>query len=69
MSEIIFEVRDDPECGLRARALGYSIFTQGADMEELKAMVRDAVSLFFDDPAERPKVIQLHYVREEIIAA
>ena len=69
MSDIIFEVRDDPECGLRARALGYSIFTQGADMEELKAMVRDAVSLFFADPESRPKVIQLHYVREEIIAA
>ena len=68
MSEIIFEVCDDPECGLRARALGYSIFTQGRDMDELKAMVRDAVHLYFDDPESRPKVILLRQVREAVIA-
>ena len=48
MSEIIFEVREDPECGYRARALGYAIFTQGETMNELKEMVRDAVRLYFE---------------------
>ena len=69
MSEIIFEVLEDPECGLRARALGHPIFTQAEDMDEMKVMVRDAVQLFFDDEATRPKVIRLHFVREEVIAA
>lgn len=49
MSEIIFEVREDPECGYRARALGYPIFTQGETMAELKEMARDAVRLFFEN--------------------
>ena len=69
MSEIIFEVLDDPECGLRARALGHSIYTQGADMDELKSMIRDAVRLYFEHADERPSLIRLHYVREEVIAA
>jgi hypothetical protein len=61
MDEITFEVRDDPECGLRARALGYSIFTQAADIEELQGMLRDAVRLFFEHEQDRPRVIRLHY--------
>jgi hypothetical protein len=68
LSEIIFEVCEDPECGLSARALGYSIFTRGRDMDELKAMVRDAVRLYFDDSESRPRVILLRQVREEVIA-
>ncbi len=31
-------------------------------------MVRDAVSVHFDE-AERPRVIRLHSVREEVLAA
>jgi hypothetical protein len=69
MSEVIFEVRDDPECGLRARALGYPIFTQGADMEKLQDMIRDAVRLYFENEDDRPSVIRLHYVQEVVIAA
>ena len=49
------------------RALGYSIFTQGDDWEDLKAMVRDAVACHFDDGAE-PRVIRLHFVKDEAIA-
>ncbi len=59
MDEIIFEVRDDPECGLRARALGYSIFTQAENLDELQGMLRDAVRLFFENELERPRVIRL----------
>jgi len=69
MSEIIFEVHDDPECGLRAHALGYSIFTQGADMEELQGMIRDAVKLYFERETERPSIIRIHYVQDVVIAA
>ena len=69
MSEIIFEVREAEEGGLWARALGYSIFTQGEDWDDLRAMVKDAVSCYFDKETERPKVIRLHYLRDEVLAA
>ena len=42
-SEIIFEVTEAVEGGYDARALGYSIFTQGEDWADLKEMARDAI--------------------------
>ena len=48
-AEIIFEVTEAIEVGYDARALGYSIFTQGEDWADLKAMVKDAVLCHFDD--------------------
>ncbi len=69
MSEIIFEVREADEGGLWARALGYSIFTQGEDWEDLRTMVKDAVACHFEKEPERPKTIRLHYVRDEVLAA
>lgn len=68
MSEIVFLVEPDPEGGLVARALGHAIFTQADDEAELREMVRDAVRCHFDEP-DRPKVIRLHFVRDEVIAA
>ena len=51
-TEIIFEVTEAAEGGFDARALGYSIFTQGEDWDDLKAMVRDAVLCHFGDGGE-----------------
>jgi hypothetical protein len=31
--------------------------------------VRDAVACHFDDASKRPKIIRLHFVRDEVIAA
>ena len=56
LSEIIFEVTEAVEGGYDARALGYSIFTQGEDWADLKAMVRDAVACHFGEQ-EVPKII------------
>jgi hypothetical protein len=67
-SEIIFEVTESPEGGYEARALGYSIFTHAATLDELKAMVQDAVRCHFDEPS-RPRVIRLHLVKDEVIPA
>ena len=47
-SEIIFEVTEAAEGGYDAKAQGYSIFTQGEDWADLKAMVKDAVLCHFD---------------------
>ena len=57
-TEIIFEVTEAVEGGYDARALGYSIITQGEDWAYLKAMVRDAVLCHFDNHSS-PRVIQL----------
>jgi hypothetical protein len=66
--EIIFLISDSPEGGFEARALGHSIYTEADTADELREMVRDAVACHFDE-AERPRVIRLHFVREEVLAA
>ena len=68
MNEIIFLVEEAPEGGYTARALGESIFTEADDPEGLHEMVRDAVRCHFEE-SKRPKVIRLHFVKEEVIAA
>ncbi len=68
-TEIVFLVEDYPECGYIARALGESIFTQANDLATLKEIVRDAVHCHFPDKHNRPKVIRLHIVRDEVIAS
>ena len=66
-NEIIFEVEESSEGGYEARALGHAIFTQGEDLEDLRRMVQDAVRAHFDE-ASRPRLIRLHFVRDEVIA-
>lgn len=70
MREIIFEVREDEaDGGYTAHALGYGIHTQAETLEELRAMVKDAVETYFDETTDSPKVIRLHFVREEVLVA
>jgi hypothetical protein len=68
LNELIFLVQDAPEGGFTAQALGASIFTQADTWAELQQQVRDAVACHFDE-AEKPKLIRLHCVRDEVIAA
>ena len=69
MTEIIFEVREDEaDGGYTANALGYGINTQGETLEEIRAMVKDAVQCYFDETMEAPKIIRLHFVRDEVLA-
>lgn len=68
MSEIIFVVEQAPEGGFTARALGESIVTQAETSAELHARVRDAVHCHFDD-GKAPKMIRLHFVRDQVIAS
>ena len=67
MNEIIFVVEEVPEGGYTARALGYSIFTEADDRESLREQIRDAVHCHFDE-ADRPKIVRLHFVEEELVA-
>jgi hypothetical protein len=67
MEELIFIVEEAPEGGFVARALGQAIFTEADDVESLQAQVRDAVRCHFDE-GHGPKVIRLHFVREQLLA-
>ena len=68
MSEIIFIVEDAPEGGLVARAVEEGIFTQAATLDELRDRLRDAVRCHFDE-GKAPKLIRIHFVRDEVFAA
>jgi hypothetical protein len=68
MDELIFLVENAPEGGFTARALGESIFTEAEDLPSLREQVKDAVRCHFED-GNGPKIIRLHFVREEVIAA
>ena len=69
-TEIIFEVSEDEfDGGYSASALGFGIHTQGDTLDELPRNVREAVDCYFDDGMERPRLIRLHYVRDEVLVA
>ncbi|MCA9869690.1 MAG: 2-oxoisovalerate dehydrogenase [Caldilineae bacterium] len=68
-TELIFLVHESDEGGYEAAALGYSIYTQADSWDELKAAVQDAVHCHFDQGADRPAMIRLHVVHDEVIPA
>ena len=67
MSEVIFVVEEAAEGGYTARALGASIFTEADTLSQLHDAIRDAVRCHFEE-GQAPKVVRLHFVREELIA-
>ncbi|MBS4015136.1 MAG: 2-oxoisovalerate dehydrogenase [Candidatus Latescibacteria bacterium] len=46
--EIIFLIQESKEGGYEARALGYSIYTEAENIDELKNAIVDAVKCHFD---------------------
>ncbi len=67
-TEVVFVVQEAPEGGYTARSVNHAIFTEADTLEELPANVREAVHCHFDE-GQRPKLIRLHSVRDEVIAA
>lgn len=67
MEEIIFVVTEAPEGGFTARALGDAIFTEADDLAALRENVRDAVRCHFEE-GKAPRVVRLHFVRDDVIA-
>ena len=65
--EVIFLVELAAEGGYTAQALGYSIYTEADTWAELKTAVQDAIQCHFDD-TERPQLIRLHLVQDEVLA-
>jgi len=67
VDELIFLIEEAPEGGYTARALGESVFTEAEDLQGLHTNVRDAVRCHFDE-GQAPRMIRLHFVRDELIA-
>ena len=42
---------------------------QGDSLDDTRLHVREVVDCYFDDSTPRPKLIRLHFVREEVLAA
>lgn len=68
MTEVVFVVEESDEGGYVARCLGASIVTEADSLAELRDALRDALRCHFDD-AERPGIVRLHFVRDEVFAA
>jgi len=67
MNEVIFLVEEADEGGYIAKALGEGIHTQAESIPELKEMIKDAVRCHFDEK-DLPKMIRIHFVKEEVFA-
>lgn len=65
--ELIFEVRDAEEGGFYARALRQAIFTEANTWDELRLNAVEAATLHFEGNPVQPRMIQLHYVKDELI--
>ena len=68
MSEIVFVVEKAAEGGYLAKAVGESIFTEADSLDQLRERTREAVRCHFEGD-KAPKLIRLHYVRDEVIPA
>ena len=67
MTELFFLIEEAPEGGWTARALGESLFTEGDSLDELKENIKEAVACHFDDE-NKPKLLRLHIVKDELLA-
>lgn len=73
MREITFVVTEDEvDGGYNARARwapgNRDIFTEADTREELLRNIRDAIDASFDEGEQRPELMHLHFVRDEVIA-
>ena len=68
MEEIFFLVEESSDGGFTAKGLGISIYTEADTIEGIRKAVKDAVHCHFDDNSKK-RIIRLHIVKDEIIAA
>ena len=66
MNEIIFLIEESLEGGYVARALETSIHTEADNLNALKNSIRDAIKCHFNEN-KRPRIIRLHFVKDEVI--
>ncbi|MGB4401211.1 MAG: 2-oxoisovalerate dehydrogenase [Daejeonella sp.] len=66
MKELFFLVEEALEGGYTAKAIGESIFSEAETIDQLKIDIREAVECHFE-PNDKPQIIRLHMVKEEMI--
>jgi len=59
MEDITFLVHDAEEGGYWAEAVGHGIVTQGEDLDDLRAMISDAIEGYFHDSPQKPAAYTL----------
>ena len=69
MEEIVFLVEERVEGGYLAKCPTVPIFTEAETIDALRIRVKDAVHCHFEDAKEMPKMIRLHFVKDEVFAA
>ncbi|PQJ11928.1 2-oxoisovalerate dehydrogenase [Flavipsychrobacter stenotrophus] len=69
MEEVIFLVEESDEGGYIAKGMGVAIVTEAETIEELRAAVKDAVHCHYEDEIAQPRMIRLHFVKDEVFAA
>ncbi len=65
--EIIFLIEESLDGGFEAKAVGFSIFTEGESEDEVRKNILEAVRCHFDE-SEMPSFINIRFLREEQIA-
>lgn len=73
MKEIIFVVREDEVDGgfvahAHLAAGNRDVVTEGDTREELLRNIREAIDASFDEHEQKPDLIHLHFVRDEVIS-
>ncbi len=69
VEELVFIVEEAPDGGYIAKALGVSIVTEADDLVALRSQVLDAVRCHFAEEKQRPRIIRLHMVKDEVLAS
>ena len=49
------------------RALGYAIFAEAENLEELRKAIKDAVKCHFENK-DLPHIVRMHIVKDEVIS-
>jgi predicted RNase H-like HicB family nuclease len=65
-TELFFVVEEAAEGGFVARGVGADIFTEAETLDELRTNVREAVECHFE-PEQQPRLVRLHFVRDEVL--
>ena len=67
MNEIVFEVTQEVDGGYVAECLTEDIITQGKSWDEIRKNVQEAATAYFFGQPQRPSMIRLHFVRDEVL--
>ncbi len=69
MKEIVFEITQEADGGYVAECLTENIVTEADSWNELRRNVKEAVTAYYFDSAQKPSTIRLHLIRDEFLAS